>query len=287
MKRSDQTILVRSVKNPKITRQMTANSARLNKSLWEALRVEPQSPKIEGVIKICICTAVWRRPEVFELFAQGVKALQSDQVEITVIVSGSEGDTSRKLVESEGFVYIEIPNEPLSRKHNEAIIKAKQYTPHYIMLTGSDDILSPGAFDIYIEQMRKGIDFIGVTDFYFWDMVARKAAYWGGYLDKHRNGHTCGAFRCFSARLMNAWNWQPFEVKHSHVLDNSTQAKLRQIKHTEFIFSLKKYGVFGVDIKSKTNMTPFKLWENTSYISNSILKNKFVNLDKKRQWEIS
>lgn len=259
---------------------MTAQSARLNSSRWKIIDKETitVSPPITGTIKLCICTAIWGRHEVFKLFAKGVHKLKTNDVDLKVIVSGSEGTVSRETVESEGFIYIETPNTPLSKKHNEAIKKAREFNPDYVMLTGSDDVLSPDAFKIYIEQIRKGIDFIGITDFYFWDTSTKRAAYWGGYRDKIRTGHTCGAFRCFSKRLMNIWQWQPFEVRHSHVLDNSTQIKLQQVKHTHYIFSLKQKGVFGVDIKSEINMTPFKLWDNTTYIDGTIIKNKFTFL---------
>lgn len=276
MRKTEQTVLVQSIKNPRVTRRMTANSARLNSSHWKILHaVNNDSPKIEGVIRMCVCTAIWKRHNVFKIFAKWIKTLQSKDVDITVIVAGSEGEISRKLVETEGFVYVETPNEPLAKKHNEAIKKAKDFNPHCVMLTGSDDIISVEAFQIYLKKIREGYDFIGTTDFYFWDNKTRKAAYWGGYIDHIRKGHTCGAFRLFSVRLIQNWGWQPFEIKHSHVLDNSTQQKLKSDKHKSFVFSLKDAGVLAVDIKSEVNMTPFKLWDNTKYIDTNIIKNKF------------
>lgn len=276
----DQIVIVQSIKNPRITRRMTLWSAQLNKANWKLLDTYiSESPKIIGVVKMCICTAVWQRPQVFKMFAKGIKALQCEGLELTVIVSGSEGSTSRKMVESEGFVYIEVPNNPLSAKHNAAIRKAREFNPHCVMLTGSDDVISTEALNIYLEKIREGYDFIGVTDFYFLDTITNKLAYWGGYTDRLRRGHTCGAFRLFSARVMNNWAWQPFEVRHSRILDDSIQNKLKQSHNIKtFTFSLKQRNVYALDIKSDVNMTPFQLWENTRYIDDNNLKDKFQYL---------
>lgn len=229
-------------------------------------------------MKIAIVTAVWQRPEVFEMFAKGVKHLQQNtQHELITIVSGSEGQRSRTMVERQGFVYIEIPNNPLAVKHNAAVLKAREYGVDYVLFMGSDDIVSPGLLSVYDRYIVRGYDFMGVTDFYFYDVVTKKGSYWGGYLD-NRKGHTAGAARLISKRLLNAWGWQPFEVKDSHVLDNSVQDKLRYINHLSVVVNMKDHGVFALDIKSSVNMTKFELWPNTQIIDTQIIKNQFPYL---------
>ena len=90
-------------------------------------------------MKICIITAVWKRPEVFKIFAESIKLLKGD---IVVCVVGSEGDKSRKMVESYGFQYTEAPNKPLWVKWNQAAILASQTDADYYLLMGSDDIIN-------------------------------------------------------------------------------------------------------------------------------------------------
>lgn len=229
-----------------------------------------------GKLKIAICSAVWKRKEVFEMFAQGIKALQKGtDIEYQVFISGSEGDVSKKMVQKHKFTYIEIPNEPLAAKVNASVYAAKNFKPDYILCIGSDDIITPELMKVYEPYMRKGIDFIGVLDFYFYDIVSKKASYWGGYRDARRVGHTAGAGRLISRRLMELWDWGPWENKDSTVLDNSMQNKLKLVKHTKEVFSIKAKGVLALDIKSETNMTPFKLWDNTVYIDSKIIKEKF------------
>jgi hypothetical protein len=121
--------------------------------------------------------------------------------------------------------------------------------------------------------MRKGIDFIGVTDCYFYDTVSKKSLYWGGYREPNRKGHTTGAFRAISARLLSLWNWMPWENKDSLMLDKSMQDKLKITPHTIHTFAMKDKEMYALDIKSSTNMTPFAKWDNAEFIdSNELLK---------------
>lgn len=233
--------------------------------------LEPQ-PRI-GPFKIAICTAVWKRPEIFKMFAEGFKKLGAG---IELIVAGSEGNISRELVLScaPEAHYIEIPNDPLATKMNATTLKARDLGADYVICVGSDDIITPELLKVYIEYMRQGFDYIAVLDWYFYDTVTKKAAYWGGYIDG-RKGHTCGAGRVLSSELMAKWNWQPWEIKDSKVLDNSMQNKLKRTAHSAVTFSLKEKGVFAIDVKSSTNMTPFALWPNTKYIDVKQIKKHF------------
>lgn len=230
-------------------------------------------------MKLAIVTGVWKRPEVFEIFARGIKELYHfKDIEIVTIVAGSELERSKKMVLKHGFTYIEIKNNPLATKMNATLIVAKQIEADYVLCLGSDDIIHPELMAKYIELMKQGFDFIGVLDFYFYDTKSKKAAYWGGYRDSKRTNHTCGAGRIISKRLLDKFNWKIWENQQSHMLDNSFQDKLKATQHSSCVFSLKDYDLYGLDIKSGTNMTIFKLWDNTNYIEKSTIFDKFSYL---------
>jgi hypothetical protein len=243
---------------------------------------------IEGKIKLAIVTSVWKRPEIVDLFMQGIHKLKAECIdfEITLVMSGSIQDDEN--IDKKGYVlkefldgvypnfkYIEIPNEPLAAKVNATTYACKNLNVHYVMCMGSDDIMSPELLNAYIPYMRKGIDFIGVTDGYFYDTVSKRSLYWGGYREPYRKGHTLGAFRALSARLLSKWDWMPWENKDSHVLDKSMQDKLKVTPHTFESFSMKEKNVIGIDIKSSTNMTPFAKWDNSEFIDTEIIKTHF------------
>jgi hypothetical protein len=228
-------------------------------------------------IKLSIVSMVWKRPEVFEIFAKGIHDLKvPPDFELSVFISGSEGRTSKTMVERHGFKYIEIPNQPLARKANASLALARD--SDYVLCVGSDDILHPDTFTTYCEIMRQGVDFIGVLDFYFYDTTTGKASYWGGYTEPYRKGRTCGAGRVLSKRILDLWKWQVWEVKHNHILDNSIDKKLKNVEHKSCVFKLRDFGLFATDVKSTTNMTPFELWPNSKYINPKILTDKFPYL---------
>ncbi len=250
------------------------------KAIREITDIKPEDPTpFVAPIKIAICTGVWKRPEVFELFARGCDNLKSkSKIPIEIIVAGSEGVASKRMVEAKGYHYIETPNDPLATKMNLTILKAKALNATHVICVGSDDIITPGLLEKYIEFIKLGYDYIGVLDWYFYDTVTGKSLYWGGYKDERRKGHTCGAGRVLSANLLSKWGWQPWEIKDSKVLDNSMQNKLKKTAHSIKTFSLKEFNLYALDIKSSTNMTPFALWDNAIYIDSKIIKKNFYFL---------
>jgi hypothetical protein len=240
-------------------------------------------------IKLAIVASVWKRPDVVGMFKKGIKNLIKNcpQFEISLVLSGSiqdedyshKGELLKKLtfdsIMSGWIKYIEIPNEPLAAKVNASTYACKNLGVDYVLCLGSDDIMTPELLNEYAIHMRNGVDFIGVTDFYFYDTVSGKSLYWGGYTEAYRKGHTAGAARAISARLMNKWDWMPWENRDSLILDKSMQDKLKVTPHTIHTFSMKEKNLFALDIKSETNMTPFAKWNNSEFIDTKIIKEKF------------
>jgi len=235
----------------------------------EYVDIEPQK-EFSGKIKPVIVTGIWKRFDVFEIFAKHTKGLGVD-----VIVAGSEGKDSEAIVKKYGFEYIEIDNDPLATKMNATTLRAKELGYTHVICVGSDDLLSKELIDEYLRLIKKGYDYIGVTDFYFYEVESGKAAYWGGYRDRRRLGHTAGAGRVISKSLLDEWDWKPWDDKDSKYLDNSMQNKLINSLRPKTTFSLKEKGLLAVDVKSQVNMTPFELWDNTSYINAKLLTDKF------------
>ena len=223
-------------------------------------------------MKISIVTGVWKRPEVFEMFAQGIKNLG---VEVDVIVAGSEGKRSRDMVQAHGFYYGEVANQPLASKMNATTLMAKDLKSDYVICMGSDDIISPGLMQEYLKWMELGYDFIGCQDWYFYDVQSGKAMYWGGYRDRLRRYVTCGAGRVISKKLMDRWKWKPWNIGDSAMLDTSMDGRIRG---KQKVLNLKALGLYALDIKSKENMTPFEPWDNTKFIDSGIIKREFPYL---------
>lgn len=248
---------------------------------------------INGKIKLAIVTSIWGRPEVFRMFMKGIEKLvdSCDDFHFTLVISTSFQNDRSKCFDEEiafedvyngwigdspcPFVTIEIPNEPLAAKVNATTYACRSLDVHYVLCLGSDDIISPELLNEYAKHMRKGIDFIGITDCYFYDLISKKSTYWAGYLEPKRKGNTVGAFRCISSQLMNRLDWMPWDSKLNSYLDRSMMISLSKLSYTSHIFSIKEKNLFAIDIKSETNITPFKKWDNSEYIDSEVIKKQF------------
>lgn len=219
-------------------------------------------------LKVCFVTGMWQRHHVFEMFAEGVKVLQKQlcqDVNIQAAVSGSEGPKSRDLVERYGFHYVEVDNHPLSAKMNRAIEVARKISPDYCLMLGSDDLIGVKLMQRYIEHMRTGVDFVYLTDCYFFDTVSKQGLYWGGYNKPNNKGDAAGIGKLISKRLLDKINWNCFPPGFDKILDTGFDKQIKNVPHSRASINLQKEGLFALDIKSEVNMTKFARWPNANY----------------------
>lgn len=228
-------------------------------------------------MKIVITTLLWKRYDLFDIWAQVILNIicnfANQQVKISVVVAGSENQVSKKLVEQYGFEYIETPNTPLSRKANLRLQKCKELNPDYILFLGSDDLISCKTFKYLLKQMRKGYDAIYNMDLYIYDTISGIASYNKEY-SNHREGEPKAPGKCFSKRLLNKLRWKLWDENLSRNLDGNLQKSLKKVKHSRHLYWLKKEKLMIVDIKDKNSITPFSSIPEENYIeinSNQIL----------------
>jgi hypothetical protein len=218
-------------------------------------------------MKVAICTAVWGRWDVWEMFAHFTKELIKDVApiaELQVFVVGSEGDISREAVTRHGFNYREYSNQFLGRKWNAVVQSAQAWRPDYVLMMGSDDVMDGALFAGYLPYMANGIQYIGVLDWHFFEAATKRAIYWKGYRVKHSAGVTCGAGRMLSADLLDKCRWSPWHpMKLHNLLDTSMEVVFAPLRPSRAAFVTSHTGGMGLDIKSAVNMTPFALWDNT------------------------
>ncbi len=219
-------------------------------------------------LKIAIVTAMWKRPEVFKMFAEGVKILQKhfDNVDIICCVAGSEMKISKTLAEQYGFLYVEYQNRPLHIKLQRAVNVARKSGADYCLMVGSDDIITVNLLQRYISLAHRNVDYACLMDCYFYDTKSKKALYWGGYISERNKGKSAGIGRFISSRLLDKIGWQCWTPGFDAVLDTGFDKQLEKIDFTKCEINLKKENLFALDIKSSTNMTPFAKWENAEFI---------------------
>jgi hypothetical protein len=231
-------------------------------------------------MKICIITAVWKRPEIFKIFAESILSLEGD---IEVCVAGSEFEVSKDMVQSYGFNYIEAENDPLGAKFNKACMIASKIKAHYYLFLGSDDIINQELYNKYLTLIGKGYEYMYLTDGYFYDKVSRKCMYWSGYSrsrSRFKTGLALGCGKVVSRRLMERANWRPFETHVNKGLDSSFNRRMKLSDKYSIPIRVKDTDMCVMDIKSSTNITPFEKWENCNWVNGEDVINKyFPNLD--------
>lgn len=171
---------------------------------------------------------------------------------------------SKTICEKHGFVTVMIPNDPLHRKWNVTVLRAKADNPDYCLFFGSDDIVNDELLHHYIQVMKRGADYIGALDWYFTDTVSKQGLYWGGYTEPYRRGVACGAGRAMSRNMLEMVAWKPWTPGHDNMLDTAFEKRIKGLNYTKEMFFVRDVpNGCGLDIKTKENMTPFAQWNNT------------------------
>lgn len=212
--------------------------------------------------KIAICIPMWKRNEVTTFVLNYYKSLKTKlqkSMELILIACGSEGETSRKIAEDAGFIYIEFDNDQFAQKHNALYLKAREFNPDACLKIDSDSIVPAKVFGYYGKLIDEGVDYAGITDIYF--MVKGYLLYWPGY-SNHRAGEPTGVGRFLSRNLLDKLNWKPWgetrDLYVDRILTNTIAPLRHQLKCTQT--SCKELGVMVVDIKSSTFQTDVTLF---------------------------
>lgn len=225
--------------------------------------------------KLCIVTGIWQRPEVFKMFAEGIKMLQENfknRIDIHCCVSGSEGAISEVMVlRYENFHYVEFPNQPLGAKMNAALLLAKSMNPDYCLMVGSDDLIGVNLMHKYLSIMDQGIEYACLMDCYFFDTKSKQGLYWAGYRKPHNIGHSAGIGRLISSGLLEKIKWNCFPPGFDRILDTGFEKALSQVNYSKVEINLQKENLFALDIKSAMNMTPFSRWDNCNFMDGRTL----------------
>jgi hypothetical protein len=221
-------------------------------------------------MRLAIVTGVWKRPDIFAMFAEGVKHLQdkfNGRIEIICCVAGSEGRASRTMVEKySNFFYTEINNTPLHVKMNQATLLARKLSVDYCLMVGSDDLIGVDLMEKYYVLMQRGIDYSYLTDCYFFDTTSKRGLYWGGYTKNFNRGKAAGIGRLISSNFLNKINWICWPPGYDRVLDTGFDKQVERFNISKAEINLKRDKLFAIDIKSSTNMTPFEKWDNSFFV---------------------
>lgn len=200
-------------------------------------------------MKICIVTAIWQREALTKIFLKSVQRYWQDYG-IGTAIAGSEGAKTRDMCLDAGAAYVEVPNQPLSRKFNSAITTAyHNYTPDGFIILGSDDFMNHDVIQRYQILLEQGVDIAGFKDCYYYDAKAKQGFFWGGWTVKHRQGESVGMGRLLSAKAFNALKGRPWSSATAG-LDWIMTQRLKRHKHLKRrVMSVREGSYVIVDVK--------------------------------------
>jgi hypothetical protein len=199
-----------------------------------------------------IMTCSHKRIKVLHLFLAGIKRLREEtEMFIPCVVVGDA--EHKELCEAYHCHFIAMENHPVTRKWNAGVDYLMGLNQDYILILGSDDLISTALLKNLYEQMQNDIDLIGIDKVYFYDGNGIHK----GKLVKHEAPkQILGVARCISSRVIKAtgvlWN-----VDKSWGMDGICLRNI--LKHIR-----SKAIVEGmcVDVKTtKGNLNSFGFWK--------------------------
>ena len=190
------------------------------------------------------------RPKVFKLFCASMKRLRT-QVGIDFPVVCVSGIEDRKTCDEYGIGHIVQANKPVSRKFDTACKYMQALGLEYVIVMGSDDIMSTSLLKSLISEMNKGISLIGIKELYFYGTEKN----FKGKLLYIRLTSLAGVCRTIHKSILDKVDWMPWNADKGWGMDGLMMKRIRPYVTTQSV-------VEGLvcDVKSDCNLNRFSYW---------------------------
>jgi hypothetical protein len=182
--------------------------------------------------RLALVTCVWKRHAITRVFYQAVDYLRDwwqDEVDLVVVVAGSQDPVHAQLATAAGAVYLDVPNHPLGAKFQSTLTAARTLDVDAVLIMGSDDLLDEPMARAYLPILRGPEPCVGLRDWYFLQTEDGRFGYWPGYAQRHRLGEPAGGGRIIPVRWLDALNWQLWETGKHHGMDHSSYRRLSSV----------------------------------------------------------
>jgi len=215
-------------------------------------------------MRVAILTAFWHRPRISMLYWRGIDRLtacaRSLRVDLTTVAVVSPDDPeNERLARAYATLVARAPNQPLADKWNTASLAAQRLAPDYVLILGSDDLVSDALFRSQVEAMRRGVPHSGLTDFYLYNAATHRAAYWPGYPQGHkRRGRSIGVGRFYARSVLEQLEWALWPGSDRTTgMDGLSDDRLVAHGVPLHAQSSADWGGVALDVKSEQNVWAF------------------------------
>lgn len=196
-----------------------------------------------------IITISNKRPRILELFCYSIQRIRQEMdIFIPCVVVGDKGH--KEICQKYHINHITQDNHPATRKWNTGTDFMMRYGVDYILVVGSDDILSTDLVKKLYSQMQQGTDLIGIKSCYFYsaDGIHR------GELKRLESTQILGVARCISRKVIEQAGVVWPEDKSWGMDAICSRSIGRYVKSIAFV-----EGVV-VDVKNKESLNKYTMW---------------------------
>lgn len=199
-----------------------------------------------------VLTINHRRPAILNLFLASMKRLR-DGVGVNFPVVCVSGIEDKKMCAQYGVTHLVQANRPASEKWDTGLSYLKTLKLDYVLVLGSDDIMSTDLLLSYITEMEKGVDLIAVNEIYVYCSQGDLK----GNLIYYKTEKILGVGKCIHARVLNKVNWRGWSTTTPR--NWGMDALLSRNTNQHIVTTSLLSGVI-VDVKSADSLNKFTMF---------------------------
>lgn len=200
-------------------------------------------------VKIGIITINHNRSQILKLWLLSISRLRNDVGWFPVVCVSEAED--KKACEKAGVHHITQKNSPASEKWNTGAKWMLTQDVDYIMIVGSDDIISSNLMRNFISASEQNCDVMGIHDVYFYCSYGKHR----GVFLHHTTPKMLGLCRTIHRRIVEKVNGNICPAKKSWGMDASVTKTI-----TPHITSHCYVEGVVTDVKSQKNLNSITYW---------------------------
>lgn len=199
--------------------------------------------------KIGIVTINYNRPRILDLWLASMDRLRKECGSMPVVVVSERGDAAA--CADHGVHHIYQENEPVSFKWNTGVQWLMEQGVDYVMIVGSDDIVSNDLMRNIWAAAEGGYDVIGVDKLCFYGNIRGRS----GLLIPLHQHHMLGVCKTISRSVLEPINGVICPTGRNYGMDALVAKTIAPyVKSTKIVDGL------VVDVKSRRNINRLTYW---------------------------
>ncbi len=210
-----------------------------------------------------IITVNYKRPQILRLWCAQIKRIRKElgmYIPAVVVSEASDVDICSQY----GVMQIAHENNPVTAKFNRAFQYMKNIDVDYVMILGSDDIVSTDFVSRTMVQMELGIGLIGTETIYFYCGQGTDR----GKLVKLESPILKGIGKTVSKRILDQCDWRLWNVEKNWGMDAIATKTIMAYNPSKAVIE----GIV-VDVKTKENLNSFRVFRNRPEVPNGLFFN--------------